>query len=415
MQIVDRLFLKRLMLAGTKSLAIAFLLMTSVTQPARAQTYKVIHNFAGPQDGEHPYSGLTNDTTGNLYGTTNGEVGSGTVFELTHTNTGWVVTLLEQFQTRTGEAFPLAGVVFEPDGSLYGTTSHSGGSVTAGTVFALGPVCANPECVLYQFKLGKDGAEPNYGSLLFDSGGNIYGATIVGGSEGQGAVYQVTPFEGGWREAILYSFSGADGARPFSGLTMDSSGRLYGTTTLGGSYDLGTAYQLTFTGSGWSERVLWDFQGMIDGELPTSSLIFDQSGNLYGSTCGYGPSGGGTVFELTPSGDTWILSTLYSFPGSDCPWATLTMDQDGNLYGTTVNGGNTKGVCYPGGCGTVYELTFSNNGWTYSNIHSFNGSDGQHPYGHMILVKGHLYGTTANGGTGGSCLSGCGVVFEINP
>jgi uncharacterized repeat protein (TIGR03803 family) len=247
---------------------------------------------------------------------------------------------------------------------------------------------------------------------VFDPAGNIYGVTIVGGTSGQGTVYELTS----GTEKVLYAFSGgADGAQPFAGVIFHTTGKLYGATQTGGGGGFGTVYQLTSSASASGEKTLHSFQGS-DGATPVGSLIFDQSGNLYGTTCFGGAGGGGTVFKLTPSSGNWTLSTLHSFTGFDCPWARLTMDAAGNFYGAKVNGGDTQGVCFPSGCGTVYKLARSRDGWTYTDIHVFTGVDGKNPYGHLIFdAAGNLYGTASIGGTGSNCSLGCGVVFEITP
>lgn len=392
----------------------------------QAQTFKVIHDFTGQADGANSYAGLTMDRAGNLYGTTVvGGAGSGVVFKLRKANGSWISMPLYSFQGGTDGAEPLAGVTFGSDGTLYGTTAR-GGSNDQGTVFNLRPapqacktaLCPWTETVLYRFQGGSDGATPNYGDLLFDKGGNIFGVTIVGGANGQGTVYELMPSKGGWTEKVLYSFSGAvDGGQPFAGLMLDGAGNLYGATQIGGPYGYGTVYELMPSGSGWIEKTLYAFQGGSDGASPVSSLILDQSGNLYGTTCSGGDGGGGTVYEMVFSNGNWMLSTLHSFDGNDCPWASPTMDAARNIYGARVNGGDKGGVCFPSGCGTVYRLTPSGGGWSYTDLHEFNGLDGQNPYGHLILdASGILYGTTANGGTTpDGHLSGLGVVFEITP
>jgi hypothetical protein len=154
---------RRHLQAANAALTLAVTLVFGVvtTQSAQAQTYTVIHNFTGGQDGEHPYAGLTMDRAGSLYGTTNGgDASFGTVFNLKHTSGGWVVTPLHNFRGGSDGAFPLAGVIFDPHGGLYGTT-ESGGSSSAGTFFALRTVCTTPWCVLYRFKGGGDGDGPN--------------------------------------------------------------------------------------------------------------------------------------------------------------------------------------------------------------------------------------------------------------
>jgi uncharacterized repeat protein (TIGR03803 family) len=329
----------------------------------------------------------------------------------------WVLNPLYAFQGSTDGKEPLAGVVVGPNGILYGTTVN-GGSQDQGTVFDMRPavqackstLCPWNESVLYRFQGGSDGAGPNYGNLLFDNGGNIYGVTIVGGSSSQGTVYKLARSSGGWTERVIHTFSGPDGAQPFAGVIFDNKGNLYGTAQLGGDKGFGTVYELSPVGQSWGENTLYQFQGGNDGQGPVGTLTFDISGNLYGTTCAGGSGGGGTIYELSPSGGGWTFATLYSFGGTDCPWAGLTMDNAGNLYGVTVDGGN-QGACLRG-CGTIFKLSPANGGWRYAELYEFSGSsDGQNPYSQMLMDgSGNLYGTCSAGGS-----NGLGVVWEITP
>jgi len=389
-------------------LAIAFLLVVVAT-PAQAQTFNVLHTFTGGQDGEYPTAGVTLDKAGNLYGTADegGGTGNGTVYKLTHKGSGWTFNPLYAFAGGSDGAYPGARVIFGPNGTLYGPTS-GGGTSSQGTVFNLRPsltvckttLCPWTETVVYRFAGNPDGAYPGYGDLLFDRAGNIYGTTLEGGNSNVGTVYELTPSGSAWTESVLYSFSGNDGSYPESGLVPDNAGNLYGTT-YGGGLGGGTVYELTPSGSGWTEKVLYNFRTGTDGGAPIAGLIFDPSGNLYGATTDGGPGGAGTVFKLTPSGGSWTYSLLYSFAAlSQCgPWATLVMDGAGNLYGTTL--------CAPEhGFGSVFELTPSGPPWTYTSLHDFTGgTDGGRPISNVVIdpVSGNLYGTT----------SGFAVVWEI--
>ena len=231
--------------------------------------------------------------------------------------------------------------------------------------------------------------------------------TEFGGSGDQGAVYELTPSGGGWSENVLYSFPGgaSDGYFPQSGVALDNIGNLYGTTYYGGTYGAGTVYRLTPSGSGWAENILYNFQAGDDGGYPFGGLIFDQFGNLYAATPTGGSGGGGTVFELTPSDGNWTFSVLYSFSAGTGPYGSLTMDAAGNLYGTTFTVG-----AY--GYGSVFKLTFSGGGWSATDLHDFTGgSDGGNPFGNVTLKpNGKLYGTASGGGA-----YGLGVVWEITP
>jgi len=399
------------------------LALTVLGSSAQAQTFSVIHNFTGvPRDGANPYAGLTIDQVGNLYGTTrNGGSGYGMVFELKHTNSGFLFRPLYSFAGGNDGASPEAGVIIGPDGSLYGTTTSGGGAPPegVGTVFNLKPppaacktaLCPWMETVLQSFNEA-NGSYP-YSEVTVDQAGNLYGTVRSGGERDDGAVYELTFFNGGWTESTAYSFSGSDGQYPLAGVIFDNMGNLYGTTLAGGSSGYGTVFQLVPANGGWRENILYTFQDGNDGAAPYAGLIFDPSGNLYGATVGGGRNGGGTVFELTPSNGSWALKTLYSFNtgahGCGGPNGTLVMDGAGNVYGTTCSEG-----AY--GYGNVFELTPSGNSWTYTSLHDFTGgSDGAMPYGSVAIdANGKLYGTASQGGTG--CAPyGCGVVWEITP
>ena len=269
--------------------------------------------------------------------------------------------------------------------------------------------------MLYAFQGGADGAYPEFGDLLFDRVGNIYGTTEEGGvmgcsyQAGCGTVYELSPSRSGWTESVLYAFTGPDGQYPSSGIILDNTGNLYGTTGQGGLYGGGTVFQLVHS-TGWTESLLHSFGNGSDGSYLYAGLIFDQSGNLYGATSDGGENGGGTVFELSLSGDSWTYSLLYSFTGRRgyvCgPWGTLVMDAAGNFYGTT----NCDGAY---NAGSVFKLTNTGSGWTYTSLHGFTGgSDGGKPYSNVIFdTSGNIYGTALTGGS--QC--NCGVVWEITP
>ncbi len=397
------------------SIAVALLFTLSIvlTPSVRAQTLTVLHNFTGGADGAYPYSGLTMDRVGNLYGTTTGR-GNGSVYKLKRSNGGWTLVPLYNFAVGNGGTNPYAGVTFGPDGSLYGTTQNGGSGHGDGTVFKLTPpprISPNllapwTETVLYSFQAGSDGNQP-YGGVTFDRAGNIYGTTGYGGQgcfgEGCGTVYRLTPSGSGWTESVIYAFSGSDGLMPLSGVTLDNVGNVYGTTLMGGISGYGTVYELTYSaGTGWAESFLHSFEP--DGAAsPYAGLISDPLGNLFGATAGEV----GAVFELTPSDGTPTYSLLYGGggPGSACgPLADLVTDGVGNFYGTTYcDGAHSQG--------SVFKLR-QGSPFTYTTLYSFTGSsDGQYPMSNVVIdASGNLYGTTSQGGA-----YGYGVVWEITP
>ena len=402
---------------GTNRLAatVAFTLVFVAAQFAQAQTFNVLHSFNG-LDGEHPYAGVTLDRGGNLYGTTyGGGSGAGTVYKLTHQSSGWTLNSLSTFAG--GGSAPYAGVIFGPNGTLYGTTSKTGVHGGNGTVFNLSPsptvcktsLCPWTETLLYVFAgPPDDGYGPGLGDLTFDQAGNIYGTTYAGGNS-YGIVYELKPSGGAWTESVLHAFAYTDGAYPYSRVIFDNAGNLYGTTWGGGAQGAGTVFELTYSaGSGWTDTVLYSFQTASDGGNPYAGLIFDSSGNLYGATSTGGSGGGGTVFKLTPSNNgTWTYSLVYSFTGAaDCgPQNSLVMDEAGNLYGTTYCHGANN-------IGNVFKLTPSGNSWTYTSLHDFTGgSDGEIPFCSVAFdTSGNLYGTTVSGGS-----QDVGTVWEITP
>lgn len=229
-------------------------------------------------------------------------------------------------------------------------------------------------------------------------------------------MFELKPSGSKWNETVLYTFTGSsDGGQPAGSLVFDSGGSLYGTASSGGTSGSGVVFKLTPSGGSWTESVLYNFAGGSDGGNPQSGVIFDAAGNSYGTTQ-FGGLGGGTVFELSPSHGGWTENVLYTFCSvSQCadgsqPLAGLTFDSAGNLYGTTSNGGASSE-------GVVYKLTQSGSSWTETVLHSLSGSDGAQPHGGVILdQQGVVYGTAKYGGNTACDLGvGCGVVFEITP
>ena len=409
--------------------------------------YKTLHRFTYSKRGRSPRAGLIFDQTGNLFGTTAaggnlgycGGSGCGTVFELTPNGDGnrWKEKVLYRFTGRDGSV-PHAGLIFDKVGNLYGTTLYGGSGLCSngsysgcGTVFELTPRTGGgwTAKVLYHFTGHEDGGYP-IAHLIFDQGGNLYGTTFAGGSDsdcyqGCGTVFKLTPnSDGSWNESVLHTFCSLkrcrDGANPTTALIFDAAGNLYGPTSAGGTGNCGngcgTVFELTPVTGGWKEKVLHNFTGGRDGDLPYGNLIFDQAGNLYGTSYvggGYSDCPCGVVFKLAPNSDgVWNEKVLHKFTRGregGLPYAGLVFDRDGNLYSTMVEGGSLR-HCYPLGCGVVFKLMpTSDDGWKEIVLHRFLDHPGAVPYAGVILdAAGNLYGTTLFGGTKLS-----GVVFRI--
>jgi uncharacterized repeat protein (TIGR03803 family) len=409
---------------GAVLVVIVFLFVALSAQPVQGQTFSVIYNFTGGAD-NGPEGGLTMDGTGNFYGTASGYIQDlhchsecGEVFKLTHESGGWSLIPLYRFNGGSDGSLPFARVVIGPDGNLYGTTTRGGGSGCGanvfgpgcGTVFTLSPAGGN-ETPIYRITQGKDGTWPAWDNLVFDRAGNIFATSIFGGPwDSGGEVYELTRSSGGWTKTVLYNFTGGVDGRGPRGVIFDGSGNLYGATISGGSQRWGAVYQLVAEGSGWTQRVIYNFQGHSGGANPGNALVMDQSGNLYGTT-NYGGTGGcdygmgcGVVYELSPSDGNWTFTVLHSFTYADSGSVEpLTIDAAGNLYGTAMRDG-----VY--GCGSVFKLTRSGSDWTYSSLHDFTcGSDGGWPTSNVTLdANGNLYGTaTVNGA------NGVGVIWKI--
>jgi hypothetical protein len=411
-------------------LAVCITVLISVSAHAAGPKLQVLHSFSGGTDGSSPVANLVADAAGNLYGTTpngganincegNAAIGCGVVFELSppkQPGGPWKETVLYRFTGGADGAEPRAGLVFDQAGNLYGTASEGGnlngslctaGDLTlgCGVVFELSPQQGGTwtETPIYTFQGEADGATP-LGILIFDSSGNLYGTANVGGGTsgcgsgnliGCGAVFELSPNNSStWTEKTIYQFQGTfDGAFPAAGLIFDHLGNLYGTTALGGPFELMQAGQ----GQEWSISILYPIG--VQGDL-----IFDAQGNLYGAS----GDGNGSVFELSPSGDgSWTESTLYTFTGQTSdPLAAPVFDNQGNLYGT-LSGKY---------CGAVYRLENKKDAWTDAQLDFFTGTKGPCiPESSLIFGKwGAVYGTSFKGGT---CQNhnDCGTVFGILP
>jgi len=420
-----------------------------------AQTESVPYSFCvqgGSQclDGADPYTaGVVLDLKGNLYGTTyyggdgrfNCGPGCGVVFKVTPEGKETVLYSFCKQNNCPDGAWPVAGLVFDQKGNLYGTTEYGGrpfGKACptdggCGVVFKLTP--KGKETVLHKFcahtkgDVCTDGAYPSAG-LIIDQKGNLYGTTKTGGAIGGGVVFKLSP-EG--KETVLYSFCAqtncADGADPEAGLIFDQKGNLYGTTRWGGAHNSrqggGVVFKLSPEGK---ETVLYSFcaqTNCADGLQPRAGVVFDRKGNLYGTAgggaydgCYPGGSGCGVVFKLTPENRETVLYSFCAQGGDDCtdganPAAGLIFDQKGDLYGTTGGGGdNNNGYCSYGGCGVVFKLTPKGKETVLHGFCAQGGCpDGAFPGAGLIFdQKGNLYGTTGNGGTYNR-----GVVFKLTP
>ena len=363
-----------------------------------AQTFNVIHTFAGgATDGAAPF-GTPLLYNGDIFGTTKGGGASnaGTVYEVNVATKN--AAILHSFAGSPSDgAEPLAGLILDKSGNLYGTT-FEGGASGHGTVFEVGSSPSGKYTVLHSLA-----GPPSEGSgpaapLAFDSLYNLYGTTYQGGTAKYGTTFELTP---GGVFTTGQNFP-PDGALPHGGLagTM-SGGRFYGTTS-GGVYVSygGTIFETN------SSAALYTFTGGADGAAPMAGLVEDSEGNLYG-TCSAGGNasfglGNGTVFEYSTT--TNKLTVLHTFTGPDGsgPMAGLFRDSEGNLYGTTAFGGAS-------GNGTVFKLETSGN---FTTVYSFTGAaDGARPQAGVIVdSKGDIFGTASGGGA-----NGVGTVFVITP
>ena len=393
-------------------MAVLILLVTMATYALGKES--VLYSFCahpGCSDGSYPEAGVILDKAGNLYGTTNaGGSGAGTVF--TFTASSGELSTIYAF-TGGEDGLGPNSLAFDKKGNLYGTTEYGGGAGGCsnggcGTIFELSLVSGTwTKNVLYRFAGGTDGSIPQAGVIL-DPHGNLYGTTWQGGTGGFGTVFELEHSESGWTEILLHTFSGNDGSAPISGLIRDRSGNLYGTTSQGGSANVGTAFRLSHNKEGWKETVLHSFTGSDgDGAVPyAGSLALDSAGNLYGTTSAGGSVNSGTVFELIrPKSRAVTESILYSFPGGSsgsAPYTGVIIDTAGNRYETTSIGGKR-------GDGTVFYLKNVGGKWTEKVLYSFDGPNGSEPIGNLVFGdSGVLYGTTSEYGA-----HGAGELYEI--
>jgi uncharacterized repeat protein (TIGR03803 family) len=304
-------------------------------------------------------------------------------------------------------------VAIDGAGNLYGTTVL-GGDFASGTVFQLAPVAGSwVHNVVYSFTSGADGAEP-YKGVTVDAAGNLYGTAVAGGSGscegGCGVAYKLTNSGGVWTQTVLHAFTGGlDGSGPGARLTVDGKGNLYGMAPTGGAYGAGTIYQLHQSPNGnWRLKVIHAFTGGADGATGSAGQMIARGGHLYGAATAGGAYGSGTVFQLTPrpTGE-WDFRVIYSFqgqPDAGFPYGGLLFDSAGNLYGTTYYDGAND-------LGSVYQLTPSVSGeWAEKVLYSFKSNgDGNSSISNLVLdTAGNLYGTTSEGG------NGSGTIFALS-
>jgi uncharacterized repeat protein (TIGR03803 family) len=318
----------------------------------------------------------------------------------------WNLTVLHRFGGQGDGVDPIYELVADKAGDLYGATY--GGGIGYGTVFELSQTAPGvwTETVIHTFGLGTDGITPSSG-LILDAAGNLYG------EDGCGIYELLSQPDGSWSESILYTFGGHrhDGEAPRGGLTFDATGDLYGTTEAGGNIGGGAVFELSPSiNGGWTEQVLHSFDYPTYAD-PRSGVTIDSSGNLYGTTLYGGNASYGTVFELSPgSGGTWTFKSLQSFSRNGAegfnPWSRLAIDAAGNLYGTTFLGGSAD-------LGVLFELSPQADGtWSETVLHNFiGGYDGAEPVsGPVLNSTGTLFGTTSSGG-----LQNGGIAYQWTP
>lgn len=392
--------------------ALCFVSLLAAVAPldvTSAYTLQVLHEFSGGvSDGSTPYSNVLLDAAGDLYGTTftGGTADLGTVFKVAPDGTE---TVLYSFPGGTHGEYPRSGLVFDKSGNLIGTTEY-GGTSNNGTVFQLSP--DGTETILYSFKGGSDGANPEYSDLLADNSGNFYGTTIAGGAANMGTIFKLAS---NGAESVLYAFNGV-GDGPAGGLILDKKGNLYGTTFLGGDSNCqylgcGIVYRLN---TDESLTVLHTFEGLPqrDGSEPFGTLVADRDGNLYGTASQGGTandewqSGCGVVFKIAVNGAETVLY-LFSGGKDGCePYAGLTRIGKSKFAGTTLYGGPPKDCGFASSCGVAFVVPASGGEKVIAKFATGLGSNPKD--GLTADSAGNLYGTTTTGGN-----SNLGTVFKL--
>jgi uncharacterized repeat protein (TIGR03803 family) len=392
----------------TFPLLMAALIILTTVASAQYNIYSetTLYSFGYvPGDAAKPVGNIIFDPAGNIYGaSSSGGLGYGTIYELSRDSSGiWSDYILYAFTGGADGALPNGGLTLDVDGNIFGTTQQ-GGQYNYGSVFELSPKSDGTytETVLHSFTGGVDGRFPMAG-LTQTSAFSFWGTTSKGGN-GYGVVFELyNTALYGWVEHLMYTFTGGtDGAFPMASLIFDSSGNVYGTTNKKGdpTCHCGTVFQLVAAKS-YAFNTIHTFKG-VDGQNPVANLIIDSSGNFYGTTP-YGGRGSGTIFELTPrAGGFWNYSVLHPFYiWGQVPMGPVTLDSNGNLFGSTWQGGFD-------GWGVVYRLSpTSGGGWHYTMLYTFGRVAMGWPQSNMLLdAQGNLYGTG---------IFAYGGVFEVSP
>ncbi len=399
-------------------------------------SFNVIHNFTASE--QSPAPGLAIDQAGRLYGATasGGNNGEGLAYRLASIAENWIFNPLYSFLGGNTGQNPLPGIV-GPENLIYGTAdgglpncASNGNNNYCGVVYMLRPpptacltsLCSWKETVIYQFMGAPDGARPN-GNIVFDKAGNLYGTTYEGGAYGVGAVYELTPSQGGWTEKVIHSFTGGnDGGLPAS-LLVGQDGNLYGTTAGGGGGG-GVIFQLVPSGGSWTENLLASFSGCVQsgsGGSCSPVLVQETSGNFYGlndytEQFNHPPFGDfwwgfGQIFMMSPSGSGWQFTVLddtyylcsppaqcYGYDEGDITFHGLAIDGAGNLYGDW--GWDEGGNYY---VGAVFKLLQP---YQEQDLAGFAGDDFRDV---EVGPTGNLYGTT------GACNGTYGTVWQLTP
>ena len=369
-------------------LVIASLSSVAICQLAGAQTYAytVLH-YLGGMDGSSPW-GLIRDSSGAFYGTSafGGTYDRGTLFKFDKYRT---FTVLYNFGSGSDGEDPGGVPTLDTAGNIYVPVTYGG--LGAGLVFKIDSLGVGSTLHSFNFQ---DGAYPS-GPLLRDSGGIFYGTTLGGGIADGGTVFQMNANGVG---RVLSFFDGADGSGPRGLLARDSYGNLYGTTEMGGTSNMGTVFKIAPDGI---KTVLHSFSGTGDGAYPNSGITLDAEGNLFGTTVQGGINGAGIIFKIDTAGVETVFHTFTGTPDGQYPYAALTLDDAGNFYGTTSEGGNF-------GLGTVFKIDASG---VETILHSFRKNRGKGPQSPVILSSdGTIFGTTVAGGRYGG-----GVIFKLQP